>query len=221
MGGGPPPPPPITPRSHTSCPPATPTNAPSSALIAGSWRPQAPAQWPSSSSSPPRRRRQRPRRPVKAAVVNGTLVVSGTPSVDRIALRLSRTHPNRLQVDVGDNGSADREFSLGLLHSHQRRGRRWQRPDPDRHHQRRLHERKADAGPRPGRRRHPHRRRRQRDIRRRPRQRRRRRQRGVTTRRPSAAAATRSPGTRAMAGTPSGAAAAPTPSSSPGQTTTN
>ena len=50
---------------------------------------------------------------VRAAVVNGTLVVSGTPSRDRIALRLSRTHPNRLQVDVGDNGSADHEFSLG------------------------------------------------------------------------------------------------------------
>ena len=50
---------------------------------------------------------------VKAAVVNGTLVVSGTPARDRIALRLSRTHPNRLQVDVGDNGSADHEFSLG------------------------------------------------------------------------------------------------------------
>ena len=50
---------------------------------------------------------------VRAAVVKGTLVVSGTPARDRIALRLSRTRPNRLQVDVGDNGSADHEFSLG------------------------------------------------------------------------------------------------------------
>ena len=50
---------------------------------------------------------------VKAAVVNGTLVVKGTPSRDLIALRLSRTHPNRLQVDVGDNGSADHVFRLG------------------------------------------------------------------------------------------------------------
>ena len=49
---------------------------------------------------------------VNAAVVNGTLVVSGTPSRDRIAFRLSRTHPNRLQVDVGDNGTADHEFRL-------------------------------------------------------------------------------------------------------------
>ena len=51
--------------------------------------------------------------PIRAAVVGGTLVVTGTPSADRIALRLSRTLPHRLQLDVGDNGSADRTFSLG------------------------------------------------------------------------------------------------------------
>jgi len=50
---------------------------------------------------------------VQAAVVRGTLVVTGTPSADRIALRLSRTLPRRLQVDFGDNGSADRTFRLG------------------------------------------------------------------------------------------------------------
>ena len=50
---------------------------------------------------------------VKAAVVDGTLVVTVTPTRDLIALRLSRTHPNRLQVDVGDNGSADHVFRLG------------------------------------------------------------------------------------------------------------
>ena len=52
---------------------------------------------------------------VRAAVVRGTLVVSGTPARDRIALRLSRAHPNRLQVDVGDNGSADHEFKLAAF----------------------------------------------------------------------------------------------------------
>jgi hypothetical protein len=52
---------------------------------------------------------------VRASVVGGTLVVTGTPSADRIALRLSRTLPHRLQVDVGDNGSADRTFGLGAF----------------------------------------------------------------------------------------------------------
>ena len=50
---------------------------------------------------------------VGAAVVRGTLVVTGTPSANRIALRLSRTLPKRLQVDFGDNGSTDRSFALG------------------------------------------------------------------------------------------------------------
>ncbi len=50
---------------------------------------------------------------VRAVVARGTLVITGTPSPDRIALRLSRTLPRRLQVDVGDNGSADRTFALG------------------------------------------------------------------------------------------------------------
>jgi hypothetical protein len=48
-----------------------------------------------------------------ASVVGGTLVVTGTPAGNRIALRLSRAHPNRLQVDFGDNGTADRVFTLG------------------------------------------------------------------------------------------------------------
>jgi Ca2+-binding RTX toxin-like protein len=52
---------------------------------------------------------------VKVAIVNGTLLVTGTPSRDRIALRLSRSHPNRIQVDVGDNGTADHTFRLGAF----------------------------------------------------------------------------------------------------------
>ena len=52
---------------------------------------------------------------VRAAVSGGTLVVTGTPARDRIALRLSRAHPNRLQVDIGDNGSADLSFRLATF----------------------------------------------------------------------------------------------------------
>ncbi len=46
-----------------------------------------------------------------ATVTDGTLRVAGGPSSDQIALRLS---PDRtqLQVDVGNNGSADRTFDL-------------------------------------------------------------------------------------------------------------
>ena len=50
---------------------------------------------------------------VHADVVRGTLVVTGTTSADRVALRLSRTLPKRLQLDIGDNGSADLTFTLG------------------------------------------------------------------------------------------------------------
>jgi hypothetical protein len=49
---------------------------------------------------------------VQAIIVNGRLVVTGTPSANRIALRLSRSLPRRLVVDFGDNGTADRTFAL-------------------------------------------------------------------------------------------------------------
>src|SRR5215471_10429412 len=49
---------------------------------------------------------------VHATVANGTLRITGTPSADRIALRRSHAHPNKLQVDIGDNGSADFTFAL-------------------------------------------------------------------------------------------------------------
>jgi hypothetical protein len=54
---------------------------------------------------------------VQAAVVAGTLHVSGSPSADRIALRLSALDPNLLQVDVGDDGSADFTFDRGTFES--------------------------------------------------------------------------------------------------------
>jgi Ca2+-binding RTX toxin-like protein len=47
---------------------------------------------------------------VQAAVAGGTLTVTGTASSDAIALRLKAGAPNRIQVDVGDDGTAEFEF---------------------------------------------------------------------------------------------------------------
>jgi Ca2+-binding RTX toxin-like protein len=48
---------------------------------------------------------------VSAKVKRGTLKVSGNRRANRITLRLKRGAPNRLQVDVGANGSADFRFN--------------------------------------------------------------------------------------------------------------
>jgi hypothetical protein len=45
--------------------------------------------------------------PVRAKVTHGVLRVNGTDASDRIALRLQAGQPGVLQVDVGDDGSAD------------------------------------------------------------------------------------------------------------------
>lgn len=47
---------------------------------------------------------------VQAAVAGGTLTVTGTASSDAIALRLKAGAPNTIQVDVGDDGTAEFEF---------------------------------------------------------------------------------------------------------------
>lgn len=47
-----------------------------------------------------------------AAVVDGTLRISGGPTAERFALRLDALDTTRLQVDVGDDGSADHTFGL-------------------------------------------------------------------------------------------------------------
>jgi Ca2+-binding RTX toxin-like protein len=47
---------------------------------------------------------------VQASVANGTLTVTGTAAGDAIALRLRAGSPTTLQVDVGDDGSAQFEF---------------------------------------------------------------------------------------------------------------
>jgi Ca2+-binding RTX toxin-like protein len=52
---------------------------------------------------------------VKATVTDGTLRISGSPRADKIALRLSALDANQLQVDVGDDGSADKTFDITTL----------------------------------------------------------------------------------------------------------
>lgn len=52
---------------------------------------------------------------LKAGVVDGTLRISGGPSAEKIALRLSAVDPNELQVDVGDDGSADHTFEISAF----------------------------------------------------------------------------------------------------------
>jgi hypothetical protein len=47
---------------------------------------------------------------VSARVEDATLRIAGSPFADTIALRLSATDRNQLQVDVGDDGSADATF---------------------------------------------------------------------------------------------------------------
>lgn len=54
---------------------------------------------------------------VRARVVSGTLRVTGSPFDDRIALRLSATDPNQLQVDIDADGSADDTFGINSFAS--------------------------------------------------------------------------------------------------------
>jgi Ca2+-binding RTX toxin-like protein len=52
---------------------------------------------------------------VGATVTDGTLRISGSPHADNIALRVSPLDRTRLQVDVGDDGSAEFTFDLGTF----------------------------------------------------------------------------------------------------------
>jgi len=52
---------------------------------------------------------------VEASVDAGTLRIAGSPSADRIALRLSAADANQLQVDAGDDGTADFTFDRGAF----------------------------------------------------------------------------------------------------------
>jgi hypothetical protein len=50
-----------------------------------------------------------------AGVTDGTLRIAGGPRAEQIALRLSAVDPNQLQVDLGDDGSAEFSFDLGTF----------------------------------------------------------------------------------------------------------
>jgi hypothetical protein len=50
---------------------------------------------------------------VRAQVKRGTLEVKGGDRDDAVALRLKAGDPNTVQVDVGDDGSADFSFARG------------------------------------------------------------------------------------------------------------
>lgn len=50
-------------------------------------------------------------RPGSASVSNDTLTIIGTPKAEQLALRLAAGDPTTLDVDFGDDGSADRSFS--------------------------------------------------------------------------------------------------------------
>jgi RTX calcium-binding nonapeptide repeat (4 copies) len=52
---------------------------------------------------------------VRAEVKRGTLEVKGGDDGQRVALRLESGDPNTVQVDVGDDGSADFSFNRGAL----------------------------------------------------------------------------------------------------------
>ena len=81
---------------------------------------------------------------VTAKLRNGGLTIKGTNAADAIALRLSVVQRGVLQVDVGDNGTADFEFNTADLaaiivkagerrrhRAHRRKQRRLQRHHPD------------------------------------------------------------------------------------------
>jgi Ca2+-binding RTX toxin-like protein len=49
---------------------------------------------------------------LRARVSDGTLLISGSPFAEQITLRQSATDRNRLEVDLGNDGSADATFDL-------------------------------------------------------------------------------------------------------------
>ena len=60
---------------------------------------------------------------VRAAIKQGTLRVKGSNRGDAIALRLKAGDPSRIQVDVGDDGSADYSFARNQVSAINVRGR--------------------------------------------------------------------------------------------------
>ena len=62
---------------------------------------------------------------VRARLKHGTLEVKGSGGNDAVALRLKAGDPNRVQVDVGNDGSADFSFrATGRQEARRQRPRR-------------------------------------------------------------------------------------------------
>ena len=95
---------------------------------------------------------------------HGVLTVAGTEASDKIALRLQAGRPGILQVDVGDDGSADFSFERTRRREHRRRCWRRRRPRAHRREQRRLHRQHPHDPRRWRRKRHARRRLRRRDA---------------------------------------------------------
>ena len=146
---------------------------------------------------------------VKAKIKRDTLEINGTFRSDTIALRLRAGDAGLLQVDLGDNGSAEFRFDRERFDHIVVDARGGGRRAPDRPGERRLHRHHPNHPRRGGRKRHPHRGLWRRDPARRL---------GndsstatrATTWRSWAPATTRSSGIRATATTPSRASRAPT-----------
>jgi Ca2+-binding RTX toxin-like protein len=54
---------------------------------------------------------------VRAHTARGTLTVTGGHGGQRVALRLKAGDPSRIEVDAGDDGSADRSFDRARVHA--------------------------------------------------------------------------------------------------------
>ena len=66
---------------------------------------------------------------VRAAVNHGTLNVTGSDGGQQVALRLKAGDPSRIQVDAGNDGSADRSFAsrdVAAIKSQWALDKRWQ-----------------------------------------------------------------------------------------------
>ncbi len=153
-------------------------------------------------------------------VKHGVLTVKGTDASDKIALRLQAGRPDTLEVDFGDDGSADFRFERARIAEIAVDAESGDDSRAYRREQRRLHRQHRDDDRRWRRKRHDRRRRGQRDAARRRRERHDRRQRGQRRRLRSVPATTPSSGIPATAATPSRARTAATSWSSTGPTPT-
>ena len=82
--------------------------------------------------------------PVRVRLERGTLRVQGTEANDAIALRLAAGDPTVVQVDLGDDGTADFSFPRAAIENIRIDGARRRRPGAHRRHERRVHRHHPD-----------------------------------------------------------------------------